>query len=84
MKQPVLDEINGEPVAVNSYVRGDFIERWMFKTLINGLFSGTFPAPFVNSFAGQPPGDEALQIIYRNAPFPQGTGLLPHSRPFAR
>jgi hypothetical protein len=81
MERLVLDESNGEPVAANSYVRGDFIERWMFKTLINGLFSGNFPAPFVNSFAGQLPGDEDLQIIYRNAPIPHGQGIyLTHDR----
>src|SRR5262249_29863863 len=63
------------------YVRGDFIERWMFKTLLNGLFSGNFPVPFVNSFAGQLPGNEALQIIYRNARFPKGQGIyLAHDR----
>jgi hypothetical protein len=71
----VLDEINGGPIAVNSYVCGDVIERWMLKTLINGLFSGNFPVPFVNSFAGQLPDDEALQIIYRNAPFPKKQGI---------
>jgi hypothetical protein len=75
MERLVLDEIKGEPVAVNSYICGDFIERWMFKTLINGLFSGNFPVPFVNSFAGQLPPDEALQIIYRNTPFPNNQGI---------
>jgi hypothetical protein len=81
MERLVHDEIKGERVEVNSDVCGDFIERWMFKTLINGLFSGNFPAPFVNSFAGQLPYDEALQIIYRNAPFPKGQGIyLAHER----
>jgi hypothetical protein len=81
MERLVLDEINGDPVAANSYIRGDLVERWMCKTLINGLFSGNFPAPFVDSFAGQLPGDEALQIIYRNAALPKGQGVyLTHER----
>lgn len=71
----VVDEANGGPVAYKSYVCGDFIERWMLKTLINGLFSGNFPSPFVIGFASQLPRDEALQIIYRNAPVPNGHGL---------
>jgi hypothetical protein len=75
MERLVLYEINGERVAVNTYVRGDFIERWMFKTLINGLFSDNFPAPFVKSFKGQLPCDEALHIIYKNAPLPDGQGI---------
>jgi hypothetical protein len=83
MERLMVSETNGDPVGANSYGQGDSIERWMFKTLINGLFSGNFPVPFVNTFAGQPPSDEALEIIYRNAPFPKGRGVYlsqDHSR----
>jgi hypothetical protein len=47
----------------------------MLKTLLDGLFSGNFPASFAQSFAGQLPPDEWLQIIYRNASFPPGQGM---------
>jgi hypothetical protein len=71
----LTDEIRGDPVAANSYVNGDFIERWMLKTLCNGLFSGNFPVPFVNSFEGQPPTNGMVQIIFRNTPLPTGQGI---------
>jgi hypothetical protein len=75
LERLVRSEHDGEPVAQNSYVNGDLIERWMFKTLLNGLFSGNFPAPFTESFAGQLPPDEWLNMIYRNMPLPPGQGL---------
>lgn len=75
MERLVVAEDRGEPVAVNTYVRGDLIERWMLKTLINGLFSGNFPVPFVDSFKGQLPPDESLQVIYRNVPLARGAGM---------
>jgi hypothetical protein len=75
MERLVLDENKGDPVAVNSYVSGDFIERWMLKTMCGGLFSGNFPVPFVNSFEGQLPTDHCLHILFRNVPFPAGQGL---------
>ncbi len=83
MERVVIDEIQGDPVAVNSYVLGDRIERWMYKTLCGGVFSGNFPVPFEHSFEGQLPSDEALQIIFRNSPFPDGEGIYlshEHSR----
>jgi hypothetical protein len=81
MERLVLAENKGEPVATNSYVRGDLVERWMFKTLVNGLFSGNFPIPFTDSFAGHLPNDEALQMIFRGAPIPKGQGIyVSHER----
>ncbi len=71
----VLDDITGDRVDCKYFVNGDHIERWMLKTLSNGLFSGNFPVPFVNSFAGQLPPDADLHTIFRNAPFPPGRGL---------
>lgn len=71
----LLSEINGDPVGVNAYVSGDSIERWMLKTMCNGLFSGNFPVPFVNSFEGQLPSDECVQVIWRNARFPAEHGI---------
>jgi hypothetical protein len=75
LERLVQSEHDGEPAARNSYVDGDHVERWMLKTLLNGLFSGNFPAPFTDRFAGQLPRDEWLQVIYRNAALPPGQGL---------
>ena len=75
MERLVRSEHDGEPAAQNSYVNGDFIERWMLKTMYNGVFSGNFPIPFAPNFAGQLPPEDGLQVIYRNAPFPTGWGV---------
>lgn len=71
----LMAEMNGEPCAETTYVNGDKIERWMLKTLFNGVFSGTFGVPFEKSFKGQVPHEHGLQILYRDAPFPSGQGL---------
>lgn len=75
MERLVQSEHDGKPVAVNSYLCGDSIERWMLKTLLNGLYSGNFPVPFTEGFAGQLPPDDWLQVIYRNVGLPPGLGL---------
>ncbi|MFO0806590.1 MAG: hypothetical protein U0791_26085 [Gemmataceae bacterium] len=74
-ERQLLGEIDGDPVGTNSYVSGDFIERWMLKTLCNGVFSGNFPVPFVNSFEGQLPPDECVRTIWRSAPLPTRHGV---------
>jgi hypothetical protein len=71
----VLDDITGERVGHKYFVNGDRVERWMLKTLSNGLYSGNFPVPFVNSFVGVLLPDENLRTIFRNGPFPPGRGL---------
>ncbi|MCI0739689.1 MAG: hypothetical protein L0Y72_11635 [Gemmataceae bacterium] len=75
LERLVQSEHDGGPIARNDYITGDLVERWMLKTLLNGLFSGNFPAPFAESFARHFPPDEWLQMIYRNAPFPPGQGV---------
>ncbi len=74
-ERQVMAEDSGNPVAENSYMDGNRIERWMFKTLCNGLFSGNFPVPFETSFVGQMPDDRTLKIIFRDDPFPAGWGV---------
>ena len=75
MERLVRSEHDGEPAAQNSYVNGDFIERWMLKTLYNGLFSGNFGVPFIEDFTNQLPPENGLRTIYRDEPFPPGWGL---------
>jgi hypothetical protein len=81
LERLVQSDHDGGPIARNDYITGDLVERWMLKTLINGLFSGNFPAPFVESFAGQLPPNEWLQMIYCNAAFPPGQGLYVSNGP---
>ncbi|VTS01170.1 Uncharacterized protein OS=Sphingobium herbicidovorans (strain ATCC 700291 / DSM 11019 / NBRC 16415 / MH) GN=BV98_002977 PE=4 SV=1 [Gemmata massiliana] len=71
----LLDDITGGRIGHEYFINGDCIERWMLKTLCGGLFSGNFPVPFVNSFAGQLPPSENLQTIFRSSSFPPGRGL---------
>jgi hypothetical protein len=74
-EQQVMAEDRGDPVAENRYVNGDKIERWMLKTLCNGIFSGNFPVPFATNFVGQKPDDQTLKIIFRDELFPAGWGV---------
>ena len=71
----VLAEIERNCVGENRYVNGDRLERWMLKTLCGGLYSGNFPVPFEQDFAGVPPLLEYLQALYRGGAFPVGWGM---------
>lgn len=74
-EQLMLDCNTGERTNQCDSLNGDHLERWMLKTLSNGLFSGNFPVPFTESFAKHLPPVEYLNILYRNAPFSPGCGL---------
>jgi hypothetical protein len=78
-ERQVIAENNGSPCAENCYVDGDRIERWMLKTLCNGIYSGNFPVPFVNSFKGQSLDIDTLKIIFKDSPFPPGWGVYVNS-----
>lgn len=72
-----LNDAAGDPAAPQQVFRvdGDDLERWMLKTFINGLFSGLFqPAPGETLKKEYPPL-EWLQILFKDAEFPEGCGL---------
>ena len=57
-------------------VNGFELERWMLKTLWNGLYSGNFVTSMANSYYKLVlPPKEHLEVIFRNGQLPKGLGL---------
>ena len=87
--QKLHDERTGRAVDPKTWViDGDKLERWILKMVLGELYSGRILAAIGQTLQDVCPPLHYLEILYRNAGFPDGLGLyfnptgLPH--PFGR